>query len=302
MPSVSHSEVDSYLLCRRKHYYGYTMSLQRVRESAALSMGVAGHAILETFYKEILAAGDNHEAQLKFWNKALTVTENKIMELRKEVEVPSNRANIFDTLLDLYFPNEPLVKQGWTILGVEKAFNLEYDEENQLQYPFVVDIIARSPEGKVVVIDHKFVYDFYTYEASIMQPQIPKYIGALRALGYKIDHGAYNMIRTRKLKEPDFASMVQWLDVKPEPARVQQVFIEQIAVANEIQGIKQLDEDAQSAHAYRVANKMVCQSCSFIDICRTELSGGNTKLMIQTEYKIRERKEFQVSEEVTEND
>jgi hypothetical protein len=159
-------------------------------------------------------------------------------------------------------------------------------------------VLARSPEGKIVVIDHKFVYDFYTYEASIMQPQIPKYIGALRALNYKVDYGAYNMIRTRKLKEPDFNSMVQWLDVKPEAQRVKQVFTEQIAVANEIQDIKLLDEQAQDARAYRVANKMVCQSCSFLDICRTELAGGNSKLMIQTEYKIRERKEFVVSEEV----
>jgi radical SAM protein with 4Fe4S-binding SPASM domain len=108
----------------------------------------------------------------------------------------------------------------------------------------------------------------------------------------------YNMIRTRKLKEPDAASMCQQLDVKPESARVTQVFKEQISVASEIQKIKQLEPEQQEATAYRVANKMVCQSCSFLDICRTELSGGNSKLMIETEYKIRERQSFQVSEEV----
>ena len=289
MPSVSHSEVDSYLLCRRKHYYGYTKSLQRVRESSALAMGSAGHKILEEFYAAILDG--------KSFDDALKVAHVAADELRSQVEIPANRANIFDTLFDIYFPNEPLVKEGWTILAVEKQFNLEYDEAQKLQYPFVVDIIAKSPEGKVVVIDHKFVYDFYTYEASIMQPQIPKYIGALRALNYKVDYGAYNMIRTRKLKEPDAASMVQWLDVKPEAQRVKQVFTEQIAVAGEIQQIKELPEDVQDARAYRVANKMVCQSCSFLDICRTELSGGNSKLMIQTEYKIRERKTIEVSEE-----
>lgn len=290
MPSVSHSEVDSYLLCRRKHYYGYTKSLQRVRESSSLAMGSAGHKVLEVFYAEILE-GKKFEAAVKR-------ARQEADALQSEVEIPSNRASIFDTLFDFYFPNEPMVREGWEILAVEKQFNLEYDPENKLQYPFVVDIIAKSPEGKVVVVDHKFVYDFYNYEASIMQPQIPKYIGALRALNYKVDHGAYNMIRTRKLKEPDFASMVQWLDVKPEPVRVQQVFKEQIAVASEIQKIKLLDEAEQDAQAYRVANKMVCQSCSFLDICRTELSGGNSKLMIQTEYKIRERKEIEVSEEV----
>lgn len=294
MPSVSHSEVDSYLLCRRKHYYGYTKSLQRVRESAALAMGSAGHKVLEVFYTNIL---NGHSFAIALDDARATADE-----LRTQVEIPANRANIFDTLFDIYFPNEPLVNQGWEILAVEKKFNLEYDPDTQAQYPFVVDVIAKSPEGKVVVIDHKFVYDFYTYEASIMQPQIPKYIGALRALNHKIDYGAYNMIRTRKLKEPDFESMVSWLDVKPEAQRVKQVFTEQIAVASDIMLIKGMSEEQQDAHAYRVANKMVCQSCSFLDICRTELSGGNSKLMIQTEYKIRERKEFAVSEEAeTEN-
>lgn len=289
MPSVSHSEVDSYLLCRRKHYYGYGLSLQRVRESSSLAMGSAGHKVLETYYASILAGGSLSDAQ--------TAAEDIATKLRAEVEIPANRANIFDTIFELYLPNEPLVAKGWTILAVEKDFNLEYDEEQKLSYPFVVDVIAKNPDGEVVVIDHKFVYDFYTYEASIMQPQIPKYIGALRALGHKVQYGAYNMVRTRKLKESTFDSMVGWLDVKPEAPRVQQVFREQIAVAGEIQQLKSLDTEQQSEQAYRVANKMVCQSCSFLDICRTELVGGNAKLMMKTEYKIRERREFAVSQE-----
>lgn len=293
MPSVSHSEVDTYLLCRRKHYYGYTKSLQRVRESAALAMGTAGHKVLEVFYTAILNKKSFQEA----WAEADAIAG----ELAPTVPTPTGRANIFDTLFDLYFPNEPFVNKGYEILAVEKEFNLEYDTENQLSYPFVVDLIVRSPEGKTIVVDHKFVYDFYNYEASIMQPQIPKYIGALRALNYKIDYGMYNMVRTRKLKEPDFESMCQTLNIKPEPERVTQVFKEQIAVANEIQNIKAMPEEDQSNTAYRVANKMVCQSCSFLDICRTELSGGNSALMIQTEYKIRERKAFAVSEEKENN-
>lgn len=290
MPSVSHSEVDSYLLCRRKHYYGYTLGLQRLKESSSLAMGSAGHKVLETYYRAILegASPDN----------ALGEAHEIAEELRQDVAIPTNRASIFDTLFDIYFPNEPLVAKGWEILAVEKEFALQYDDENELRYPFVVDIIARDPDGKVAVIDHKFVYDFYNYEASLMQPQIPKYIGALRALNHKVDYGAYNMIRTRKMKEQSFDTMVSWLDVKPEPYRVQQVFKEQIAVAAEIQNIKACTPDEQDAGAYRVANKMVCQSCSFLDICRTELVGGNGKLMMKTEYKLRERKEIAASEEV----
>jgi hypothetical protein len=251
-------------------------------------MGTAGHTVLEAFYTAILEGKD--------FDTAVDVARETADGLA--IEIPANRANIFDTLFTYYFPNEPYVKEGYEILAVEKKFNLEYDVENSMQYPFVVDLIVKSPEGKTIVVDHKFVYDFYNYEATIMQPQIPKYVGALRALNHKIDHGMYNMIRTRKLKEPDAASMCQQLDVKPESARVTQVFKEQISVASEIQKIKQLEPEQQEATAYRVANKMVCQSCSFLDICRTELSGGNSKLMIETEYKIRERQSFQVSEEV----
>jgi hypothetical protein len=297
MPSVSHSEVDSYLLCRRKHYYGYTKSLQRVNESSSLAMGSAGHKVLEVFYTTILEAGTTLAAQSAAFDKALLAAKSEMDGLAKEVEIPANRANIFSTLSDIYFPNEPFVNEGWLIQGVEKQFNLEYDPENQLQYPFVVDLIVVSPEGKTVVVDHKFVYDFYNYEASIMQPQIPKYVGALRALNYKIDYGMYNMIRTRKMKETTYDTMCSLLDVKPEPARVKQVFMEQIGVANEIQAIKKMSEDEQESRAFRVANKMVCQSCSFLSLCRTELTGGNGKLMIETEYKIRERKEFAVSQE-----
>lgn len=297
MTSVSHSEVDSFLLCRRKHYYGYVKSYQRVRESSSLAMGSAGHRVLEVFYKTILDAGTTLADQAKAVTKATLAAKQEMDYLAREVEIPSNRANIFQTLNDFYFPNEPFVANGWLVQGVEKQFNLEYDAENNLQYPFVVDLIVVSPEGQTVVVDHKFVYDFYTYEASIMQPQIPKYIGALRALNYKIDYGMYNMVRTRKMKESDFTSMCHLLAVKPEPIRVKQVFMEQIGVANEIARLSSLSDEERDAVSFRVANKMVCQSCSFLDLCRTELTGGNSKLMIETEYKIRERKQIPVSEE-----
>jgi hypothetical protein len=71
-------------------------------------------------------------------------------------------------------------------------------------------------------------------------------------------------------------------------------------VAAEIQALKELSLEEQSKRAYRTANKMVCQSCSFRDICSTELIGGNTQLMLKTEYKIRERRQIAVKEDENE--
>jgi hypothetical protein len=294
MPSVSHSEVDSYLLCRRKHYYGYGLSLERVSTSHSLAMGTAGHKILEAFYNHILAAGELPQEQKAAFDTALDVAKETYAEVVKEgYEDATNKAPLEDMLFHPewgYFANEFMVNNGWRILAVEQEFNLLYDEETESRYPFVVDMVVQDPEGRYVVIDHKFVYDFYTAEQTDLQPQIPKYIGALRAMNYPVEYGSYNMIRTRKLKAPTTDSMQYFMILKPNTDRVLNTFMEQLGVAAEIQQLKELPIEEQSKRAYRTANKMVCQSCSFRDICSTELMGGNTELMLKTEYKIRERR------------
>lgn len=294
MPSVSHSEVDSYLLCRRKHYYGYSLSLERVSTSHSLATGTAGHRILETFYKTLLSAGETADKQLNAWDQAITTAQQEYETIVGEgYEDAPNRALLHDILFNDdwgYFANEYMTRAGWTIMAVEAEFSLVYDEDKQSSYPFVVDMIVKDTEGRFVVIDHKFVYDFYTPEQTDLQPQIPKYIGALRAMNHEIGYGAYNMLRTRKLKTPESSSMNYFMILKPNTDRVLNTFMEQLGVAAEIQALKELPVEQQSKIAYRTANKMVCQSCSFRDICSTELMGGNTELMIKTEYKIRERR------------
>ena len=306
MPSVSHSEVDSYLLCRRKHYYGYGLSLERIATSHSLATGTAGHRILEKFYSMLLELGGTAEEQLEGWDTALSAAEAEYKLIVEEgYEDASNRAVLYEILFDKewgYFANEFMVNNGWRVLAVEQEFNLLYNEQTDSRYPFVVDMIMEDKDGKIVVIDHKFVYDFYTPEQTDLQPQIPKYIGALRAMNYPVAYGAYNMLRTRKLKTPAADSMQYFMILKPNKDRVLNTFMEQLGVAAEIQALKELPIEEQSKRAYRTANKMVCQSCSFRDICSTELMGGNTELMLKTEYKLRERREIGVTNDKETNE
>lgn len=306
MPSVSHSEVDSYLLCRRKHYYGYGLSLQRVTESASLATGVAGHRILETFYKHILGNGIDASEQAEAFDDALDAARKEYDAVVEEGYTDADRrATLHDILFNDeygYFAHEFFVRKGWRVLAVESEFNLLYDDETEASYPFVVDMIVEDTEGNYVVIDHKFVYDFYTPEQTDLQPQIPKYIGALRALGHEVSYGAYNMLRTRKLKTPTAETNNYLMILKPNNTRIVGTFMEQLGVAAEIQALKELPLEEQDKRAYRTANKMVCQSCSFRDLCSTELVGGNVELMKKTEYKIRERREFAIPSEMKGND
>lgn len=295
MSSVSHSEVDSYLLCRRKWYYGYGLSLQRINESASLATGSAGHAVLEAFYNAILAAGNTRKAQAAAFDAALIAATEKYDAIVDEgfEENDDRRAPLAFVLFDPevgYFAQEPFVRNGYLIQAVEASFNLEYEEGET--YPFVIDLIVKSPDMKTIVVDHKFVWDFYKPADSDIQPQVPKYIGALRALNYKVDEGMYNMVRTRKIKAPTREQMHDMLVIRPTSARVVRTFEEQVAVARSLVELKAKPIEEQERLAFRVANKMVCQSCSFRTLCEEELRGGNTNLVLRSEYKVRERRAF----------
>jgi hypothetical protein len=289
--AVSHSRAEGYLTCRRKDYYGYTLELQRVSESIAFSHGSAVHSMLEVFYRTMLEAGDTPAQQIDAWDNAVLNVEKHFAEMKAEgYEDPDKRAPLA-LIFEKYLENEPYVRNGWTILAVEAEFNLAIEDD--LEYPFVVDLIVQDDRGAMVVVDHKSAYDFFNEEDARLMPQIPKYIGALRALGYKVAYGQYNLLRTRpdtKVGRP----LNEWhrnFDVKPTAQRVKTTFTEQVGVAREIAMRSFLPVEQIEETAYRVANKMICGYCQFADLCSEELRGGNVKLMLSTEYKQKEKRD-----------
>lgn len=363
MPSVSHSRADGYLLCRRKDYYGYTLGLQKVYESDSTGLGTAYHQCLDVLYRTVLEAGSTRKKQKAAWKKAVQAMHAHYLKLVKEgFESPDNRTDLKE-LLRRYVENEPFVREGWLIKEVEKEFLLEYDEETQSRFRFVIDLIAEDPTGMVAIIDHKTAYDFFDHEMASLQGQVPKYIAAMRGLGYKVHYGAYSQIRTRQIRgekklKPQLVSELEkagyvhhelvtlpaehtedgteelreaplskltvkeleqlakdhginlysgpttdqqfeFLKIEASAARVIRTFEEQVAVAEEITAREQLPVEEIERTAFRTANKMVCKSCDFRDLCEAELAGRSTKLLLQTEYQVREKRpEIEVSEEV----
>lgn len=362
MPSVSHSRADGYLLCRRKDYYGYTLSLQRVTESSSLGLGSAVHECLEALYKTILEAGNSVPKQKRAWKAGLKAMHDKYLEIVADGWEDADRNATLKDILRFYVDSEPFTRKGWLILGVEEEILLEYDPETESQFRLVIDLIAQDPQGKVAVIDHKTAWDFFSPEMAGIQGQIPKYIAALRGLGRKAHYGIYNMLRTRKIRGdkklkgdlvrdlemagaeahetveviddegtvtfemrdkplsklsvadltamakahdidlysgPTSEQMHETMEIRPSATRVVRTFEEQVGVAAEISARELLPVEVIEKSAYRTANKMVCQSCSFRELCEAELRGDSTKLLLQTEYKTRERRpDIEVSEDM----
>lgn len=354
MPNVSYSETSSYLLCKRKHYYGYTRSLKPIKTSEALSMGSLIHEILEAYYRTILSGGDTVSEQQSMIPAAMEAARgayDAAIEGGYKDEA-GKRATVQEVVFDYYLDHmEPYVSKGWRVLAVEKEFTLAMEQEEGqpddevISTPFVIDLILRDPKGKIVVVDHKNIWDFITPEEAALNPQIPLYMACLRGLNYKVDRGEYNMLRTRRIDGPkmkkdelvevvsaavtagggfpesDFDKPVpkltvaqleeiaveygivtqsgatdeqrhQTLPLKPSSARVMRTFLEQIDTAKEIQALKRLDQSAIDLKAHRVANKMVCKSCDFRDLCSTELEGGNTALLLKLDFTERTRREM----------
>lgn len=281
--TVSHSEVESYLRCERQHFYGYGMEIQRVATSDALSTGIFGHKILELFFKKMQECGD--------WFEAVEHTNSVIIPaIVAENGLDANSAKAL-TAINWFFASEQF--SGWKILAVEQEYVVPVADD--LEMPFVVDLIAADKYGDNWLIDNKFVYDFYTMTDAELMPQIPKYMYGLSNLGIKIDKTAYSMYRTRSLKTADVNNMYQFLPFSVTPTRVAQTAIEQFRASGRIQEIKRQDLSVQSQTALRTANKTVCQGCSFRSLCVAELNDWQPNLVLNAEYQAKVRREFNVS-------
>jgi len=317
--------VDSYLLCRRKDYYGYTLRLERVREVSSTSLGTAIHRVLAAFYREAMAGGNFDECLDAAWEELRNVYAEGFTN-------PENRQDI-EVTLRFYFDDEPFISKGYQVLGVEEELNLAYEGG---EYPFVVDLILEDPKGYIVVVDHNSAYRFNYYDNTDMMPQIPKYIGALRALGRKAHYGLYNLLRTEKIqgekmKKADLVQAItdlkypypeelpkktvadlqeiaesahistcagptpeqmhKIIEVRPNAQRINQTLMEQIAVSQEIRQRDELPVEEIEATAWRTMNSKVCDDCWFLEICNEQLRGGNAAIVLASEYRVRDKRE-----------
>lgn len=281
---ISHSEVDSYLLCPQRHFYafgdsthGQMAGLEPLTFSDALYRGIAGHAGLEAYYKALLEDGSFEEAN-----------EACLNSIRMFATRPNPKFDILTDLTQRILPRffvvaKEMFKEGWRPVAVEKEFRLELPLDGVTYvYPFKPDAIMKDPRGNFWVWDHKFVYNFYSPAEVKLLPQIPKYIGALRALDYPIKGGIYNFLRHREVK--DLSKHVRQEEFVPSDARVVNAFRQQIKIMEKIGDLKRGTIEAWYEKNTRVLNGMVCKSCSFKHLCAADLDGQDTTLMRKIEF------------------
>jgi hypothetical protein len=281
---ISHSEVQDYALCKRRHYYRYIEGIDKIDDSSALFRGTVGHAALQGYYG-VMAELDSPADQKALHDEAVEVAFAEFRKLYKKTVDDGKHMPLEEILFDWYFPNEPFVQHGWQILAVEKKFQIEIEKD--LIYPFTVDLVAYDRNGNMTMVDHKFVYDFYGKAALSLNPQLPRYVGGMRALGFPVTRAYYNEIRTRPMGKAHTArDRLTQDEVILSQARMDKTWDELYGMAVEIKDLKSaLDIGQLNEIAFRTANEHTCKNCPFRLVCEAELNDENPELIRKSYYR-----------------
>lgn len=286
MTIISNTQITSYNTCKNQHRYAYNLSIQPKKLKDALYRGVIGHKALAGYYNTIKendkALGLSTVETAEIY--ALSVIKAELAEVTRSEPENTNRIKILIQLVDLikqysaYYKTEP-----FKVLAVEHAYTAPIVED--IEFGLILDMLVEFTsgpyKGDIVVIDHKFVYNFKSNEELEMDGQLPKYIKAVRNSGYFVTKGIFNQVRYRSLKDPKPSDIFQRTPLRTDKVAIENIWKEQRHTAVEIV--------MNPAKPIRTLNPYLCKGCDYQPLCKAELSGLDITNMMAANYKKRER-------------
>jgi hypothetical protein len=285
---VSNSEVSNYLSCERKHYYAHALNLEPINFSTSLSRGIIGHEALAAFYDVM-----QNDGSINLAVEMMEAVVDKYYVNTLQQQGFSRKTETLEMLTNLKALLTRYVEfqkgDGWRIIEVEQSHVMPLVD--QYGYGMRLDLLVQMTNGpragEIWIVDHKFVYDFYSQDTLRINAQMPKYLATVRTdSGLVIKGGILNELRHRMKKGPMTDDELFRREViTPSAVRTRNIMKEQIKASEEIMERHALPVEEYGKRAKRVMNQMVCKNCSFLEPCMTELDGENISLMLKTEYK-----------------
>jgi hypothetical protein len=274
---LSHSEAESFSMCEQRHYYAFGEKIAPKKQSVSLHRGNDGHSLMQAFFTEYR---ETHN-----WRLALKAVEAKYhQQLLENTADPNYQLELTKLLPRVvgFLENYEMRIKAWKIVAVEQEFRLPVAED--FTYPFRVDL-AIEEKGLSKIVDWKFTYDFYKPEVVSVLPQIPKYIGALRALGFEVVDGYYGFIRYRAIKNLTGPNQIYNLHpVTPSRQRIMRSFQDFLVTLEQIVEMRRLSPEDWKAKTRRAGNNMICKSCGYAFLCQAELEGSDGKMIRHQDF------------------
>jgi len=275
---ISNSEVSTWLTCQMRYFFEFDLAIQPLHYTETLSRGILGHEVLAVYYKA-LQGGHSHSDAVDTARSHLM----RYMGAGNTYDLPV--VLDVDRILSGYWPIA--ADLPWRVLHVEEQFDAWLT--NEFQFSMRLDLLIQDmSDGKIKVVDHKFVYDFWSGDDLRLNPQLPKYIGTLRANNVKVDEAILNQLRYRKIKEPRIDQLFQQTPYTPPNARIVNTMRQQIIASQKIVEWRELPIELREKRALRVLNKQVCRSCPVKNLCMESLDGNSIDYLLAGEYKKRD--------------
>ena len=278
--NVSYSKAQAFRTCKFKFQQAHVRphsptakkpGLMPKKKGKALARGTLGHAIMERFLKRVkdqLEFPYDPAKCKEFISDAVAWGYGEDYELVAEIATQC-----------LHFGSNVFPYKGWRILEIEKEYRISVGTHPvtgvTLVVPMTIDLIVEI-NGEIVVIDHKFSADAYSDQRCEIEPQLPIYIGVLRAHKIPAKYGIYNFMRTRKMKNVE--EQVVQKPCKPNNHRVKQSFKEHLDTTKDIHEFQSL-----GLMPTRNPNNN-CDYCDFAKLCAVDLRGDDTTLMAQVDF------------------
>ena len=267
---ISNSEVSTWLACQRRYYYQFDLNLKPIRYGDALNRGIIGHEILATYYGERKMGATKPDA--------ITVARKELMPyLSSDTEIAMD----LDRILQGYWAN--VDDSFWRIIAVETELELRLTDD--FDYIMRLDLyIQDMNSGDFLLMDHKFVYDFWNADKLELSGQFPKYIGTLRYNNMQVDKAVLNQLRYRSIKNPSPEQLYTQTTQRPSDAKIRRAMKEQIIAGTEIMKWRELPVEERGELATRNMNPQVCNMCPVKTLCMSEFDGGDIGYLIQNDY------------------
>lgn len=262
---ISNSRTNTFLTCQRKEYYAFRERLQPLHKNygKALTRGIIGHAALEAYY-HMKQAGYDKEHCTAVAIEQVNIAIDDIPEFTKEF---LQLQDVLLAYIDLYWDEE------WEILEVEQKHQSFFDNSTvEIKYDMRLDLLVKIGKD-IVLVDHKFVYNFFNDKELKMNSQTRKYIKCLRDSGIPVKKAILNQIRYRELKNPNSEKCFRRTPVISSNTEIDNVATEHNKVATEIYKLHQLPIEEHKSRTTMHIDKNTCTYCAFQPLCKDFLQG-----------------------------
>lgn len=280
---TSNSEAKTFQACERQWWYAFAMRLKPRQLSNPLSYGILGHAALETYYDVLQNGGKWTDAYQAAYITIMSYLNKPVNELiGDEGDIAQVVADRFSRYAGHYQADD------FKVIGVEKELRMPlYDG---MEYALKADLLVefhRGPyRGEVVIIDHKWTYDFWSTLAVQLHPQMPKYIKVARYNGYPVKRAIINQIRYRQFSEPypEISQLVYRQPCEPTEKAIEEHWRDQQILSKRIELLTRQDVVSSGTLVTRSTDREKCRNCAFNLICKMEMYGEDAGPTIRSAF------------------